>query len=150
LCTLFSQLFRVRVVLSRWTFYKKCFFRWGTKKMLYIQNWWTIPLSKVSFFLRWIFFILHFTFSAGFYQKLKNPLLIISNNYKHLRETPKFIWINSAHCCNSSPFYQSVEQCLRKSTVRYSIGAVNYVDIACVNWLTHINAWIWILNMLLS
>ena len=46
LCTLFSQLFRVRVVLSRWTFYKKCFFRWGTKKMLYIQNWWTIPLMK--------------------------------------------------------------------------------------------------------
>ena len=44
LCTLFSQLFRVRVVLSRWTFYKKCFFWWGTKKMLYIQNWWTIPL----------------------------------------------------------------------------------------------------------
>ena len=44
MCTLFSQLFRVRVVLSRWTFHKKCFFRWGTKKMLYIQNWWTIPL----------------------------------------------------------------------------------------------------------
>ena len=47
MCTLFSQLFRVRVVLSRWTFYKKCFFRWGTKKMLYIQNWWTIPLKSV-------------------------------------------------------------------------------------------------------
>ena len=46
LCTLFSQLFRVRVVLLRWTFYKKCFFRWGTKKILYIQNWWTIPLSN--------------------------------------------------------------------------------------------------------
>ena len=30
--TLFSQLFRVRVVLSRWTFHKKCFFCWGTKK----------------------------------------------------------------------------------------------------------------------
>ena len=45
MCTLFSQLFRVRMVLSRWTFYKKCFFRWGTKKMLYIQNWWTIPLK---------------------------------------------------------------------------------------------------------
>ena len=46
MCTLFSQLFRVRVVLSRWTFHKKCFFRWGTKKMLYIQNWWTIPLKN--------------------------------------------------------------------------------------------------------
>ena len=32
----FSQLFRVRVVLSRWTFHKKCFLWWGTKKMLYI------------------------------------------------------------------------------------------------------------------
>ena len=40
----FSQLFRVRVVLSRWTFYKKCFFCWGMNKMLFIQNWWTIPL----------------------------------------------------------------------------------------------------------
>ena len=30
--TLFSQLFRVRVVLSIWTFYKKCFFRRDTKK----------------------------------------------------------------------------------------------------------------------
>ena len=39
-----SQLFRVSVVLSRWTFHKKCFFCWGKKKMLYIQNWWTIPL----------------------------------------------------------------------------------------------------------
>ena len=41
----FNQLFRVRVVLSRWTFHEKCFFCWDTKKMLYIQNWWTIPLS---------------------------------------------------------------------------------------------------------
>ena len=40
-----SQILRVRVVLSRWTFYKKGFFRWDTKKMLYIQNWCTIPLS---------------------------------------------------------------------------------------------------------
>ena len=43
----FSQLFRVRVVLSRWILHKKCFFRWGTKEMLYIQNWWTIPLIIV-------------------------------------------------------------------------------------------------------
>ena len=50
MCTLFSQLFRVRVVLSRWTFHKKCFSRWGTKKMLYIQNWWTIPLKTLSSF----------------------------------------------------------------------------------------------------
>ena len=48
MCTLFSQLFRVRLVLSRWTFYKKCFFRWGTNKMLYIQNWWTIPLNSFN------------------------------------------------------------------------------------------------------
>ena len=39
----FSQLFLIRVILSRWTFYKKCFFCWDTKKMLYIQNWWKIP-----------------------------------------------------------------------------------------------------------
>ena len=45
LCTLFSQLFRVRVVYSRWTFYKKCFFVGARKKMLYIQNLWTIPLK---------------------------------------------------------------------------------------------------------
>ena len=25
--------------------FTKSFFRWGTKKMLYIQNWWTIPLK---------------------------------------------------------------------------------------------------------
>ena len=42
----FSQLFWVRVVLSRWTFYKKCLFRWDTKKVLYLQNWWTIPSRK--------------------------------------------------------------------------------------------------------
>ena len=44
----FSQLYRVRFVLSRWTFYRKCFFCWGTKKMLYIQNWWTIPLRRIE------------------------------------------------------------------------------------------------------
>ena len=44
LSSLFSQSFRVRNVFSRWTFYKKCFFCWDTKKMSYIQNWWTIPL----------------------------------------------------------------------------------------------------------
>ena len=32
LCTLFSQLFRVRVVLSRWAFYKKYFFCWDANK----------------------------------------------------------------------------------------------------------------------
>ena len=26
---------------------KNVFFWWGTKKMLYIQNWWAIPLSRV-------------------------------------------------------------------------------------------------------
>ena len=36
--------------LSRWTFHKKCFFRWDTKKMLCIQNQWTIPLNTSSFF----------------------------------------------------------------------------------------------------
>ena len=41
---LFYQLFRVRVVLSRWTFYKKLFFFWDIKQMWYIRNWWTIPL----------------------------------------------------------------------------------------------------------
>ena len=41
----FSQLFRVRDVLSRWIFHKKYFFCWDTKKMLIIQNWCTIPLS---------------------------------------------------------------------------------------------------------
>ena len=49
----FYQLFRVRVVLSRWTFYKKCFFCWDTKKMLYIQNWLTIPSTtweSIDFF----------------------------------------------------------------------------------------------------
>ena len=51
----FSQLLRVRVVLSRWTFYKKCFFWWGTKKMLYIQNWWTIPLMMGKKILKVIF-----------------------------------------------------------------------------------------------
>ena len=40
----FSQLFRVRVVLSKWTFYKKCFF-WDTKKICYSQKWWAIPLN---------------------------------------------------------------------------------------------------------
>ena len=44
----FSQSFRVSVVLSRWTFYKKCFFCWDTKKISYIQNWWTIPLKTVT------------------------------------------------------------------------------------------------------
>ena len=51
----FSQLFRIRVVLSRCTFYKKCFFCWGTKKMLLIQNWWTIPLN-IQFILMRIYF----------------------------------------------------------------------------------------------
>ena len=27
--------------------YKKYFFRWGRRKMLYIQNWWTIPLNSL-------------------------------------------------------------------------------------------------------
>ena len=40
----FSQLLLVRIVLSRWTFHKKMFFLLRHKKMLYIQNWWTIPL----------------------------------------------------------------------------------------------------------
>ena len=29
--------------------FKKCFFRWDTKKMLYIQNLWTIPLMNRLF-----------------------------------------------------------------------------------------------------
>ena len=31
----------------RWTFHKICFFCWDTKKMLNIQNWWTIPLRRL-------------------------------------------------------------------------------------------------------
>ena len=45
LSTLFSQLLRVKDVLSRWTFHKKCSFCWPTKKRLYIQNWWAIPFK---------------------------------------------------------------------------------------------------------
>ena len=41
----FLNYFESRVVLSRWTFYKKCFFRWGTKKTIFFKNWWTIPLK---------------------------------------------------------------------------------------------------------
>ena len=37
-----------RVFYSSWTFLKKCFFCWDTKKVLYIQNWWKIPLNNVS------------------------------------------------------------------------------------------------------
>ena len=44
----FLNYFESELFLSRWTFYKKCFFCWDTKEMLYIQNWWTIP-SKVFF-----------------------------------------------------------------------------------------------------
>jgi len=44
----FSQLFRVKVVLSRWTFHRKYFFFWDTKKF-FIQNWWAIPLNNVLF-----------------------------------------------------------------------------------------------------
>ena len=29
-----------------WPLIKKCFFCWDTKKMLYFQNWWTIPLRS--------------------------------------------------------------------------------------------------------
>ena len=43
----FVNYFETVLFLSRWAFYKKCFFWWGTKKMLYIQNWWTIPLSTL-------------------------------------------------------------------------------------------------------
>ena len=50
--TIFFQLFRVRVVISRRTFYKKSFFRWGTKKMLYIQNRLIIPL--IYFLIVWL------------------------------------------------------------------------------------------------
>ena len=33
-----SQLFRIRIVLSRFTFHKKCFFRWDTKnKVIYLK-----------------------------------------------------------------------------------------------------------------
>jgi len=37
--TLFSQLYRVRIVLSRWAFYEKMFFPLRHKKMLYSENW---------------------------------------------------------------------------------------------------------------
>ena len=40
----FSHLFRVKVVLSTWTFYEICFFCCDTRKTLNIQNLWTIPL----------------------------------------------------------------------------------------------------------
>ena len=33
---LFLNYFGSEFFLSRWTLYKKCFFRWGTKKLLYI------------------------------------------------------------------------------------------------------------------
>ena len=41
----FSQLFLVRVILSRWTFHEVCFFCWDTKENLYNQNWRAIPSS---------------------------------------------------------------------------------------------------------
>ena len=50
--TIFFQLFRVRVVISRRTFHKKSFFRWGTKEMLYIQNRLIIPL--IYFLIVWL------------------------------------------------------------------------------------------------
>ena len=44
----FPQLFRVRVILSKLSFHKKCFFLLRHEKMLYIQNWWTIPSKYVT------------------------------------------------------------------------------------------------------
>ena len=35
------------MLTQSWTFYKKCFICWDTKKILHIQNCWTISLSRV-------------------------------------------------------------------------------------------------------
>ena len=49
----FSKLFQFRVVLSRWSFYKKCFFRWDTRNLLYIQNRCTFLINFMNGCLGW-------------------------------------------------------------------------------------------------
>ena len=90
---IFSQLFRL-VVLSRWTFYKKCFFCWDTKKNVIYSKLVSNPGFKAVEIEQQCMNIKRNVHSQKFNRFLENSVLSLINFGFHLRNVNIYLIIN--------------------------------------------------------